>query len=134
MEQIVQNQKTTSGKNDFHHRMFESFRIKLHHQAFSQTDFFFYLYERMYESSRKSYINMLSRVILIFETWLYRRKMFRIKKNNWNFFIHIKKWLNYPGKLTLLCYHANYRFFRIDFGTKVVKKSKNNFLKIWPSS
>ena len=40
----------------------------------------------MYESTRKSYINMLSRKLLKSETWLWRQKLFSLKKTNWIFF------------------------------------------------
>ena len=47
---------------------------------------------RLYESSRKSYIIMLSRKMLTSETWLRRHKMFRTKKGvnkNLNFYLRL---------------------------------------------
>ena len=82
---IVQNQKTISGKK-------MTFIIgSLSHSEKATSSCFLAnywllriekndLHYRMYESSRKRYINMLSRKLSSFETWLWRQKVFRIKK------------------------------------------------------
>ena len=83
----------------------------------------FNLHHMMYESTRQSYIVMLSRKLMKSENWLWRQKLFR--KKNWSFsFIFIIGRMTHSEKATSSCYLGKYWFLRLDTTEKRCLDSK----------
>ena len=136
----IQNQL----KKNLHHRMYESpkkFTSSSYLENFNFWDLImkikvvlnrkknwkkFTFHHRICDSFRKSFIIMLSRKLLNFETWIWRQKLFVIKKQMKIFLSSSQYVWVIQKKLHPL---ANTRLLRLGYKNKICLKSENTLKK-----